>query len=78
MHGRCLMMYADHQACIEQELKCPLCRCGWGVMDWTPPRPGPQGRPARGGGGGPVRTLGEARGRQADAHYGRPTYFFLL
>ena len=64
MHGRCLMMYADHQACIERDLSCPLCRCSWGELDWTPPRPGAQGTRTR------VPYTSEARGRQSDAHYG--------
>lgn len=38
IHGRCLVMWAEHQTTLERDLTCPMCRASWGVFEWTPPR----------------------------------------
>jgi hypothetical protein len=31
-------VWSDHQTkTLQQELSCPLCRCPWGKLDWSPP-----------------------------------------
>lgn len=36
VHGRCMRVWADHQASLGKELSCPLCRNDWGDFTWKP------------------------------------------
>ncbi|WIA35392.1 hypothetical protein OEZ86_003838 [Tetradesmus obliquus] len=49
IHGRCMRVWSDHQTkTLQQELSCPLCRCPWGRLDWSPPAAAPAAAAAGG------------------------------
>ena len=68
VHGRCLHVWANHQASIGKELSCPLCRRDWEGFKWNPafaadPR-------ARVGRRAPVESSADAAARRENTHYG--------
>ena len=68
VHGRCLHVWANHQASIGKDLSCPMCRRSWEGFKWNPafaadPR-------ARAGRRAPVESAADAAARRENTHYG--------
>ena len=68
VHGRCLHVWANHQASIGKDLSCPMCRRSWEGFKWNPafaadPR-------ARVGRRAPVESAADAAARRENTHYG--------